>query len=41
MLTVRAYETQDWPAVWALLEPTFRAGETYTFARDITEAQAR
>ena len=41
MLTVRAHEPRDWPAVWALLEPTFRAGETYTFARNITEAQAR
>jgi ribosomal protein S18 acetylase RimI-like enzyme len=30
----------DWPHIWAILEPVFRAGETYSFARDITEQQA-
>lgn len=40
-LTIRPCQATDWPAVWALLEPTFRAGETYTFAPDISEAEAR
>jgi ribosomal protein S18 acetylase RimI-like enzyme len=31
----------DWPAVWAILEPVFRAGETYAVARDIGEDAAR
>ncbi|MCX5940134.1 MAG: GNAT family N-acetyltransferase [Cyanobium sp. LacPavin_0818_WC50_MAG_67_9] len=26
-LQIRPYEPADWPAVWALLEPVFRAGE--------------
>lgn len=30
----------DWPQVWAILEPVFRAGETYSFAQDISEQQA-
>jgi len=31
----------DWPAIWALVEPVFRAGETYAVDRDITEGAAR
>ncbi len=30
----------DWPAVWEIIEPVFRAGETYAFARDITADEA-
>ncbi len=30
-----------WPAVWAILEPVFRAGETYPQPVDISEAEAR
>jgi hypothetical protein len=30
----------DWPAVWALLEPVFRAGETFPHDPAITEAEA-
>ncbi len=26
---IRAYEPADWPGVWAVLEPVFRAGETF------------
>lgn len=40
MFTVRTMESAEWPAVWAILEPVFRAGRTYPFARDITEPQA-
>jgi L-amino acid N-acyltransferase YncA len=31
----------DWPAVWALLEPVFRAGETFPHDPAIPEEQAR
>lgn len=30
-----------WPQVWAILEPVFRAGETYPQSPDTTEAEAR
>lgn len=40
-LVIRSYGAADWPAVWAILEPVFRAGETYAVARDIDEAAAR
>ena len=38
---VRRLETRDWPAVWALMEPIIRAGETYPYARDMDEQGAR
>ncbi|MFH0130985.1 GNAT family N-acetyltransferase [Variovorax sp. VaC1] len=41
MLHIRAALDADWPAIWAVLEPTFRRGDTYTYAPDITEEQAR
>ena len=28
-LQIRPYEASDWPALWTLLEPVFRAGETF------------
>ena len=33
-------EPADWPAVWALLEPVFRAGETFPHDPAISEAEA-
>lgn len=38
---IRPYAPQDWDEVWSILEPVFRAGETYTFPRGISAAQAR
>jgi ribosomal protein S18 acetylase RimI-like enzyme len=38
---IRPFAAADWPAVWAILEPVFRAGETYAVARDIGEDAAR
>jgi L-amino acid N-acyltransferase YncA len=38
---IRPYAAADWPAVWAILEPVFRAGETYAFPREISAEQAR
>lgn len=38
---IRPATAQDWPAIWDLLEPVFRAGETYAVDRDIPEGAAR
>jgi len=40
-LLIRHYSREDWDRVWAILEPVFRAGETYAFSRDISGADAR
>jgi ribosomal protein S18 acetylase RimI-like enzyme len=40
-LQIRSYGAADWPAVWALLEPVFRAGETFPHDPAIKEAEAR
>jgi ribosomal protein S18 acetylase RimI-like enzyme len=40
VIAIRPLEDRDWDAVWAIIEPVFRAGETYAYARDITERQA-
>ncbi|MFC8734546.1 GNAT family N-acetyltransferase [Luteimicrobium sp. NPDC057192] len=37
---IREATADDWPGIWKALEPTFRAGETYTYPRDITEEDA-
>lgn len=38
---IRPAAGADWPAVWEILEPVVRAGETFTWDRDTTEHQAR
>ena len=38
---IRPATAADWPAVWAILEPTIRAGETYALSRAMTEDEAR
>ncbi|MCL7938949.1 GNAT family N-acetyltransferase [Halomonas sp. ATCH28] len=40
MIRIRPYQPDDWPALWAILEPVFRAGETYAVPRDISEQDA-
>ena len=40
-MQIRPYEATDWPAVWTLLEPVFRAGETFPHDPAISEAEAR
>src|SRR6202521_944895 len=40
MTTIRIATTADASAIWSILRPIFRAGETYTIARDIDEADA-
>lgn len=40
MLTIRLATTEDADALWTILEPVVRAGETYTLPRDLTRDQA-
>ncbi len=40
-ISIREATAKDWPYIWSILEPVFRAGETYTYAQDITEEQAQ
>ncbi len=39
-LAIRPAAPADDDAIWAILEPTFRAGETYPIPRDIARAEA-
>jgi len=39
-LSIRAATAADDEAIWAILEPTFRAGETYPIPRDISRQDA-
>ncbi len=38
---IRPFEPDGWPQLWDIMRPVLRAGETYAFDRDITEAGAR
>ena len=40
MPLIRSATAADGDAIWEILEPAFRAGETYTVARDITREDA-
>lgn len=39
-INIRKTTQKDRPAIWAILEPIFRAGETYAVDPDISEADA-
>ena len=39
-LQIRAFEPADWLGLWALLEPVFRAGETFPHDPAISEPEA-
>jgi GNAT superfamily N-acetyltransferase len=39
-ITLRPARPEDAPAIWSILRPVFRAGETYPLPRDISEADA-
>lgn len=41
MIAIEAARPQDWPGIWAIVEPVARAGETYPYPRDISAEQAR
>jgi ribosomal protein S18 acetylase RimI-like enzyme len=40
-ILIREAQDTDWPQIWQIIEPVFRAGETYSYPRDISEAEAR
>ena len=40
-IAIRRYHEGDWAGVWSILEPVFRAGDTYAFPRDLAEEDAR
>jgi L-amino acid N-acyltransferase YncA len=40
-LQIHPFEPNDWPGVWRLLEPAFRAGETFPHDPAISESEAR
>src|SRR5579859_2584507 len=40
MLQIRSAEPLDEDAIWAILEPVIRAGETYTLPREMTRQEA-
>ena len=40
MLTVRAARADDREAIWAILEPVIRAGDTYTLPRQMSRDEA-
>ena len=40
MIKIRLFDKNDWPAVWQIIEPVFRAGETYPFSTEISEEEA-
>ncbi len=40
MITIRRFQEQDWAETWEIIEPVFRAGETYAFSPDITAEEA-
>jgi ribosomal protein S18 acetylase RimI-like enzyme len=39
-LSIRPAKPADDDAIWAILQPTFRAGETYPVAREVSRAEA-
>ena len=39
-VTIRPAEDGDHDAIWSILEPTIRSGETYTLPRDLSREQA-
>jgi ribosomal protein S18 acetylase RimI-like enzyme len=39
-IKIRPIAQKDWRDTWKIIEPVFRAGDTYSFPTDITEQQA-
>lgn len=40
-MLIRPAQMEDWPAIWAIIEPTIRAGETYALDVDMPENAVR
>ncbi|KEF41270.1 MAG: acetyltransferase [Cyanobium sp. CACIAM 14] len=41
LAAIRPFREADWPGVWAVLEPVFRAGETFPHDPEISPEEAR
>jgi ribosomal protein S18 acetylase RimI-like enzyme len=39
-MIIRSARSEDKPAIWAIMEPVIRAGETYTLDRNMSETDA-
>lgn len=39
-ITIKPFDEAHWQAVWRIMQPVFRQGETYVFAPDISEQEA-
>lgn len=40
-ISIRPFVEEDWPAVWKIMEPIIRSGESYPYAMDMTSDGAR
>ena len=40
-MQIRPIEPKDWNGTWQIMKPVIRAGQTYAYPRDMTEAAAR
>lgn len=40
-MQIRAATEADWPAIWSILEPVIRAGDTYALNRNLDETAAQ
>lgn len=40
-MEIREATEADWPAIWSIVEAIVRAGETFTYPRDLTEPGGR
>ena len=40
MLNIRRIKKQDWPRIWQMILPVFRAGDTYAISPEINEQEA-
>jgi L-amino acid N-acyltransferase YncA len=40
LVEIRPFNAQDWPSVWRIIKPVFRAGETYAYSPNISEQAA-
>ncbi len=40
-MLIRPARPEDWPSIWTIIEPTIRAGETYTLDAGMSEGSAR
>lgn len=41
MINIREAKSQDWDQIWPILEKILRSGETYAFATDMSEQEAK